>query len=183
VCDLQERFRTLITGFPAVVESTRVLIEACRLHKIPIVVTEQYPKAFGATVPELGLDRERDLFVSKTQFSVLVPEVKEFLDRLCPEHVFLTGIETHVCIIQSAVDLQECGFRVHLPCDTVSSQRLYDRSVALEAMRSRGIEMTTVESLVFKFMRSSLDPEFKATSAILKNRKISPDFPIFGSGL
>ena len=180
VCDLQEKFRSRILGFDAVVESSRVLIAGCQALDMPVVVTEQYPKALGYTVPELGVGnsgsnvRNVPIF-SKTRFSMMCPEVENELKNTAPgiESVLLCGIESHVCVYQTAMDLIDRGIDVHVVVDAVSSQRDADRSVGIASLQALGCSLSTVEMALFEMLGDSHHPTFKAVSNIIKGRDTS----------
>lgn len=164
-CDLQQRFQSLIWGMGAVVQSAKILHQAARVMGVPVVATEQYPKAFGHTLAEVELPQGSPVF-EKTQFSMLIPEVEEHLSGRTA--VVLYGIEAHVCVLQTALELRERGFDVYIPLDGVSSQRPLDRQAAIERMRQAGCKITSTESVLFELMGSTQYPHFKAVSAILK---------------
>ena len=112
VCDVQERFRTIIHSFDAMVSGTKLLMDASAALEVPVVVTEQYPKVFGATVAELGVG-DRALLLPpqpKRSFTMCTPEVKAALMASGRETVLLCGIEAHVCVQQTALDLLENGY-------------------------------------------------------------------------
>eukprot|EP00501_MAST-03F_sp_TOSAG23-6_P002614 GSMAST32.ASY1.ANO1.2755.1 assembled CDS len=130
VCDMQERFRSLILDMPKVISSTKLLVETANLLNIQCVVTEQYPKALKHTIDELKsvLDASA-LVVEKKKFSMMTSDVE---NALCPPgekettSVILCGIEAHVCILQTTLDLLDRGIDVHIVTDAVSSQREED---------------------------------------------------------
>eukprot|EP00887_Chlorella_sp_A99_P000306 scaffold13.g306.t1 len=107
VCDVQERFRSAISGFPAVIDTSRRMVRAAQALQLPIIVTEQYPKALGSTVGEVKeLLPEGTPVVAKTRFSMCVDEVDAELQRLGHvKKVLMLGIETHVCVLQTTLDL------------------------------------------------------------------------------
>jgi hypothetical protein len=144
---------------------------------LPVVFTEQYPKAFKHTVPELLPFTEGVPVFEKKQFSMLTPEVEEHLKGLGlnmgdseveavedESHVVLFGIEAHVCVKQTTLDLLERGVNVHLVGDAVSSQRPLDRSLAMFALTGAGAAITSVESLMFELVQSADHPKFKDIS-------------------
>ena len=173
VCDMQEKFRSRILGFDAVVESSRVLIEGCKAMDVPVIVTEQYPKALGCTVPELGVGNVP--IFPKTRFSMMCPDVEIELKKCEPEleSVLLCGIETHVCVYQTAMDLIARGIAVHVVVDAVSSQREADRSVGIASLEALGCCLSTVEMALFEMLGDSTHPTFKAVSNIIKGRNTS----------
>merc|ERR1711920_886896 len=175
VCDVQEKFRSVIHGFDSMVTSIDTLMSGCGVLDVPIIVSEQYPKGLGKTVPELikTAEAHQARFIEKTKFSMLIPEVKELLtekvsgDRL---HVFLCGLETHVCVFQTALDLLENGVDVHLVVDAISSQREADRAVALSTLGNMGCTVTTVESILFEILGDAKHEKFKEVSGMIRRR-------------
>eukprot|EP00386_Alphamonas_edax_P009127 GDKI01030033.1.p1 GENE.GDKI01030033.1~~GDKI01030033.1.p1 ORF type:complete len:152 (-),score=43.21 GDKI01030033.1:16-471(-) len=131
-CDIQERFRAVIHQMPHVIHTGKIMAHASRIMEIPLLVTEQYPKALLKTVAEIPV--EHGTVFEKTKFSMLTEEVTkhilsdELKDR---KSVVLFGIETHVCVQQTALDLLQLGYNVHILTDGVSSQRPLDRATAL----------------------------------------------------
>ena len=149
---------------------------------MPVIVTEQYPKAFGHTVDELkavlnvpddGAEEAKSpnaaQFYEKSLFSMCTPEVKQRLTELDCTSAILCGIEAHVCVLQTSLDLLEMGVDVHLASDAVSSQRLFDRQVALGRLSSSGAYISTAESLIFQLLASSKHPKFKAVQPIIRD--------------
>lgn len=182
VCDVQERFRSVIHGFPAVVDVAQRMVRAApELGLAGIVVTEQYPKALGSTVAEVGDvlgDGVYKRIVAKTDFSMVVPEVKEVLEKNGPlsgvKSVLLLGVETHVCVLQTTIDLIEMGYDVHILVDGVSSQRVGDRAAALHrlaAMHPGRVHIASSEMAMFQMMVNTSHPGFKAVSTICKGER------------
>ena len=183
VCDVQERFRTLIWRSESVIHRSALLCNACRILEIPIIVTEQNPKAFGPTVSEIRetFKPEEPLFFSKKMFSMLTPELiskwkdtKAFEGR---DQVILVGIEAHVCVLQTVLDLidQQPSVNLFVVSDAVSSQRSHDRSVALGRMENCGATISTAESVVFELLRTSEHPNFRQISSLIKETNALPN--------
>jgi len=169
VCDLQTRFRPLIWKAESVIARSKLLIDTCKLLKIPILVTEQNPARFGPTLPEL--DPGSAQVLSKMRFSMRTPEVHEAWTKLNTEQVIVVGIEAHVCVQQTVLDFLADPIRrprVFIVKDATSSQRRYDRDVALERMVGMGAVPVTAESAVFELLRSADHPQFKEASALVK---------------
>lgn len=173
VCDIQELFRPLIFRSATIIDRTTLLTKTSRTLDIPLVVTRQYPKVFGATCNEiqheLEMYEDQNLVtdVAKTQFSMLTPEVISRLDDN-RKSVILCGIEAHVCVMQTALDLIENGRDVFIVCDSVSSQRSHDRAVAIRRLENAGAILTTSESVVFDLLRDSKHVKFRQISSMLK---------------
>ena len=181
VCDIQERFATIIHGFQSVVKTTEFLVKSAKELEMPIVVTEQYPKAFKRTVGSIDEilvlpegDGTANLYKkcekrTKTLFSMLTPEVKEHLRSLNCTSAIVCGIEAHVCVLQTTLDLLDMGIDVHICADAVSSQRPFDRSIALNRLSNAGAVLATSESLLFQIIGDSAHPKFKALQPLIKD--------------
>ncbi|CEO98834.1 unnamed protein product (mitochondrion) [Plasmodiophora brassicae] len=170
VCDLQERFAHVVANFPDIVRSARLMVDVCRTMRIPIVVTEQNPERLGKTVDDLGPLDNAAIKVNKMQFSMVTPQVSAWLRENHVKDVVLVGIETHVCVHQSALDLLGIGVTVHVVCDAVGSQRPMDMDVALQQMARDGVRLTTSEAIAFRLLGTADDLNFKNVSALLKAR-------------
>jgi nicotinamidase-related amidase len=174
ICDIQERFRTAIHKFPAVVAGSRRMGEAAKLLGIPTIVTEQYPKGLGHTVGEF--DKSAATIVEKTDFSMCVPQVVKVLKAHSSlTDVIICGIEAHVCVQQSTLDLIEMGYNVHLCVDAVSSSDSTGRAVGLHRCAGAGAYITSTESVLFELMRSKDHPNFKAISGLVKETRVGPE--------
>ncbi|XP_068070051.1 isochorismatase domain-containing protein 2 isoform X1 [Danio rerio] len=122
LCDMQEKFRPTIFQFTNVVSNAARLLQACRILNIPQILTEQYPKGLGPTVPELGAEGLKPH--TKTSFSMMTESVQSSLKSMGdPQQVILCGIEAQACIACTAYDLLERGMEVHIVADAVSSRR------------------------------------------------------------
>eukprot|EP00941_MAST-03F_sp_MAST-3F-sp1_P003888 g3888.t1 len=165
VCDIQERFRSIIHRMPRVIASTKLVCNVADILDIPVIVTEQYPKALKHTVSELkeSLPQKSTVY-EKKKFSMIIPEVEEELSMT--RSVILCGVESHVCILQTALDLLSRGVDVHIVTDAVSSQRAEDRDVALSRLEKCGAFLTTSESVIFQLVGNADDENFKAISKL-----------------
>ncbi|EME32188.1 Isochorismatase domain-containing protein 1 [Galdieria sulphuraria] len=173
VCDIQERFRSVIYQYTSVINAAKILLEAAELFKIPVIATEQYPRALGHTVEEL--DSQKMKVYEKTVFSMMVPEVEKcLLEHSLRRTAVIVGIETHVCVLQTTLDLLEKGYSVHIVTDGVSSQRAMDRSTAFRRLEQAGAWLTTYESLLFQLLRSKDHPSFKQVSELCKRPRPDP---------
>jgi nicotinamidase-related amidase len=166
-CDLQEAFRGKICKWNTVVSTARLLMDAARIMTIPVIATEQYPERLKGTVAELPLDGVA--VFSKRSFSMITEETERKLDEWpARRSAILFGIETHVCVQQTALDLLARDWDVHVVVDGVSSIRMFDRAVALHRMEKSGAYLVSAESLLFELLRTSTDPNFKAVSGLIK---------------
>jgi nicotinamidase-related amidase len=162
VVDVQEGFRAYET-FDEVARSCAKLIEAARILDVPRIVSEQYPKGLGHSVPELGLDGEP--VIEKTVFSAVRADGFSLNGR---DQVVVCGIESHVCVSQTAHDLLQRGIEVHIPADAVGSRNERDYRWGLERLDRAGAVVTTVESVLFELLGRAGTPEFKQVQALIK---------------
>jgi nicotinamidase-related amidase len=174
VIDLQEKFRPAIPDFDAVVGGSAKLVRAFRILGLPVLVTEQYPKGLGRTVPEIfdalisaAVNVEPPL--EKTAFSACgSPMLLDRLRSMGTSTVLVCGIETHVCVNQSVHDLLAGGLGVHVALDAVGSRRTFDRDAALRKMECSGAVLTTVETAAFELLRDAKHPKFKEVQSLFK---------------
>lgn len=173
VCDVQERFRPLIHKMETVVNTTKLMTSVAKELGLPIVATQQYTKVFGPTVADAFAD-PKDIgtlapVFEKKKFSMMTEECSRHLASLGRTSYLLVGIEAHVCLQQTALDLLERGHDVHVVADGVSSQQPYDREVALRRMESGGAWLTTAQSAAFMLLGGADHPNFKAVSKLVKD--------------
>ncbi|CAG5123516.1 unnamed protein product [Candidula unifasciata] len=174
VCDMQERFRPAVKFFNEIAEVSGRLTEASRILGIPLIVTEQYPKGLGSTVPEVNISNAVGIF-PKTKFSMLIPEVDEKMRALCGgnvHHVILCGVEAHVCIQQTVIDLLNRDIEVHVLADAVSS-RTIENVVSFQRFRHMGATVTTSEAILLQLVGDKDHPKFKDIQGLIKT--IAPD--------
>jgi nicotinamidase-related amidase len=169
VIDVQEKLMPRIIGRETVIRNIGFLIDTARLLKMPVQATEQYPKGLGPTVPELA--RRLPERPGKVDFSCCaVPSVVETFRREARPKVLLAGIETHVCVLHTALDLLMLGFRLYVAADAVGSRYRVDHDYALGRMQQAGAVLTTSEGAVFEWVGSSGAPEFKEISRLVQER-------------
>jgi nicotinamidase-related amidase len=169
VIDVQEKLIPLIPASGGLVRNIAFLIDAARILQMPVQATEQYPKGLGATVAELAqrLPERPD----KVAFSCCaIPSVVDNFRRAARPKILLAGIETHVCVQQTALDLLALGFRVYIPADGVTSRYAVDHEQALRRLENTGAIITTCESAVFEWIGAAGTPEFKEISRLVQER-------------
>lgn len=167
-CDMQERFRPAIKYFGDIISVGQRLLQGARILGIPVIVTEQYPKGLGSTVQELDLTGVK-LVLPKTKFSMVLPEVEAALAEIPGvRSVVLFGVETHVCIQQTALDLLGRGVEVHIVADASSSRSMMDRMFALERLARNGIIITTSEAVLLQLVADKDHPKFKEIQNLIK---------------
>ena len=169
VVDVQERFRNKVFQFDLVVKNVRKLVEGFKLLGIPIVVTEQYPQGLGSTVPELKESLGVFTPIEKTCFSCFDSEnfVKQ-IEKSGRKTIVLAGIESHVCILRTALDALSKGYEVHIALDCVSSMQESDFKIAVERFKQAGVFLASSEMLLFQLLDNSKDAKFRSLSEIVK---------------
>lgn len=167
--DFQERLLPAISGADDCVAAACRMIEAARLLDVPVLATEQYPAGLGATCPAIRKALGESPFIAeKTRFSGCVQSVAERLAALERPNVLVVGIEAHVCVQQTVLDLMRLGYRSFVCADAVGSRRIFDRDIALDRMREAGAIVTTVESVIFEILGEAGTARFKAVLRIVK---------------
>lgn len=169
VIDVQTKLTALIPGARALERNIAFLLDAARLLGLPALATEQYPKGLGPTVPDLASRLPHR--PEKADFSCCaVPSLVETLHREARPKVVLAGIETAVCVLQTALDLIARDFDVFVVTDAVASRFAADHEVALRRMEREGAVLTTTESAVFEWVGTSTHPRFKEVSRLVQDR-------------
>ncbi len=170
VVDVQTAFRAPINDFAPIVERIVIAVRAFQILNLPILITEQYPKGLGRTAQEildfLPPDYET---IEKTAFSACgAPVFTENLRACGATQIVLCGLETHVCVNQTAHDLLNENYQVHLLTDAVSSRFTTDKEVALKKMQSSGAILSSVETALFELMATAKHEHFKAIQSLVK---------------
>lgn len=170
VIDIQERFRDVIDGLDGVLAGTDRLVRFSQALEIPVVVTEHYPRGLGHTVPEVKEAVTPWAPLEKIHFSCAGDEGFMAAIRAAGrDQVILCGIETHVCVYQTAFDLLRDGRQVTVATDAVSSCVPADREAGLGRMRDLGVQLMSTQMIMFEILGKAGTAEFKAVAPILKS--------------
>lgn len=169
IIDIQEKLFPLISGNEDVARNTSILIQGLKALGVPILVTQQYTKGLGPTVPAILEALGTNDYLEKVAFSCCDDGgfMKE-LSRLGKKYIIVAGIESHVCVLQTTIDLLENNFQPVVVQDCISSRRPNDKKIAVARMRAEGAIITTYESVLFEILRYSGTPEFKEISRLVK---------------
>jgi len=168
VVDVQERLVPAIAGNRRVVWNIGRLIEGAKLLGLPVIATEQYPAGLGPTVPELA-ERIGAPIGSKLTFSSLgCAGVLDGLDQRGITKLLVCGIEAHVCVQQTVLDLMAAGWKVYVAVDAVGSRFEVDYRTALARMDASGATLTTTEAALFEWCQIAGTPQFKQISRIVR---------------
>jgi nicotinamidase-related amidase len=172
VVDVQGKLMERIDRRDAMLANVVRLIKAAGLLGVPVLATEQYPKGLGPSVPEIAeLIPDR---AEKTTFHCCgAATVLENLYARGIRKVALAGIEAHVCVAQTALELLTMNFRVQVPADAVSSRHAFDRDIALRRLELAGAVVTTTEAAIFEWTETADHPQFKAISALIKEADLA----------
>ena len=167
--DFQEKL-VKATSADSEAKSAGKAVNAGKILGLPVVISEQYPKGLGNTIPSINefLD-ENDLKIEKGTFSLLREEgALEKIKSFGKKQVVLFGIETHICVLQTAIELLENGFEVFVLKNACKSRDEFEKTSALEYMQNKGIEVLTLENMLFQLLRTSKHPKFKEIQALIK---------------
>jgi nicotinamidase-related amidase len=169
VIDIQERLFPVMNEKENLLKNCEILIAGLVELSVPTIVTQQYTKGLGGTLPEIKSLIPDFNFIEKRDFSCCDElSVIEKLKETGAENVIICGIESHVCVLQTAVDLKEAGLNPIVVLDCISSRSKENIEVAKERFRFEGIMITSCESILFELTRSSAAPEFRAISKLVK---------------
>lgn len=168
VIDLQEKLLPAIPDRESLLADVTLLVRGAAIWNVPATLTEQYPQGLGPTVTPLRelLPAPREKMTMSAAGCLDWPPAAES-ER---PQVVLAGIEAHVCVLQTALDLLAAGYQVYVAVDAVSSRFPLDRGVALDRLARSGANLTTVESVLFEWAEAAGTPEFKQTSQLVKAR-------------
>ena len=169
VVDVQEAFRPAVAGFDDVARNIAILIQGATVLGVPILVTEQYPKGLGSTVPEVARHLGEVEPIEKICFSAADSEqFQHRLQQTGRDQVLLCGIESHVCVNQTADDLIRGGLEVQVAEDAVASRTADNRSLGLHKMERAGAVITSTETALFELLGAAGTPEFKEVQRLVK---------------
>jgi nicotinamidase-related amidase len=173
VIDFQEKLLPVIHGRDAVVEAAALLINGARIFDLPALVTEQYPKGIGKTDVAMSecLRASGATFHEKSTFSAWGDDgVRDAMLKIDRPQVVVCGVESHVCVVQTALDLQVAGYEVFVCADAIGSRAELDHRAAVDRMRQAGVTITTVESALFELCARCDTARFKTMIGLIKTR-------------
>lgn len=169
--DYQEKIVPAMNNATTLLEHSARLLSGLAVYQVPVVLTRQYPKGLGDVVPEIKNVAVNTVLFDKTTFSCLdSDEIRNYFYPDSRANVLLAGIETHICVLQTALDLLDLGKKVYIAVDCVSSRCPEETQIALKRMYMSGVVPTTGESALFEITQKAGSPEFKAISKLVTNR-------------
>lgn len=172
IIDIQER---LASAMPAevldnVIKNNNILLHAANELDIPVIHSEQYPKGLGNTVPQIAeqlLDTSSS--VTKTSFACSNTDgFNELIAKQKRQQIIITGIESHICVLQSAIHLQRQGYAVYVVEDAICSRKKLNHQNAIERLRQSHVIISNIESVLFEWLEDATHPKFKALSKLIK---------------
>lgn len=170
VIDFQEAFRSAVPDFSLVASRISMALRGFQILNVPVIVTEQYPKGLGKTAEEILFTLPPEFeFIDKTAFSSCgAQSFKDRLQALSVSQVVICGLEAHICVNQTAHDLLDQGFQVHLLTDAVASRFSADKQAGIAKMQMSGVVPSSVEMSLFELMRDSTHEQFKEIQNLIK---------------
>ena len=170
VIDYQEKLMPAMHNKEAFIPRTEMLLKGLQALEIPMVVSEQYPKGLGSTVPEIKEVLSEDAVVlPKTSFSLLDnDDLRAAIEKLGRDTILICGAELHICVLQTAMDLVAAGKQVVLVADCVGSRTAFDMETGFIRARQEGILMTSAEAVLFELQGVASGPVFKTISKLVK---------------
>jgi len=169
IIDLQEAMLKAIPACEVVLGKAGQLIEAAQVLGVPIAVTEQYKKGLGGTHPQILQKIEAPNIFCKEHFSAcLESSFLPAMDSLYKRQVIVAGTETHVCVLQTCLDMIKAGFQVHLAADAVASRRVENRDAAISQLRQAGAVISSVEMVIFEWAERANTEEFRKVLPIVR---------------
>ena len=170
IIDMQEAFRASISDFAEMAARIALVAHAAQLLRVPLIVTEQYPKGLGPTASEVKAVLPASLSViEKTAFSACGAEQFEReLERAGARQVLVCGIEAHICVNQTTHDLLSRGHQVHLLTDCITARTAHNKQTALLKMQQSGALPSSTEMALFELLRDAQHEQFKAIQKLIK---------------
>ena len=172
IIDVQDRLASAMPPkvLESVVKNNNTLIQAATALNIPITHSEQYPKGLGSTVTPISEQLpDTSHCITKTSFSCSnSKEFNEIIAKQKRQQIIIGGIESHICVLQTALQLQQKGYAVFIAEDAVSSRKKFNHKNAMKRLRHEGVIISNTESILFEWLRDAMHPEFKMLSKLIK---------------
>ncbi len=165
VVDIQDKLLVAVENPEQLLANCRWLLEIANHLKVPVMATEQYPQGIGHTAPSLLEQIAADAILEKTHFSCMAePACNTAINARMPDQVVIIGIEAHVCVMQTAIQLRQQSHEVYVVADCISSRSPDDKALALARMRQAGIHIVSREMVAFEWMRKAGTDSFRHIS-------------------
>ena len=171
IIDIQEKLKAAVFNSDSVTNRARILSKAAEILNLPVIITEQYPKGLGNTIPEIkeNLNTENIKIFEKKSFNALIePEIKKSIKNCGRKNIVVCGIETHICVYQTAMALVNAGYNVTLAADVCGSRSEYEHNMAIDNMRTENVKIKTTEMILFEFLKAATHHKFKEIQNLIK---------------
>lgn len=169
IIDVQEKLMPVMAESDALEERMNILIRGLRMLEVPMVVTQQYTKGLGPTIPSIRESVGSETYLEKLTFSCYdEDEIRRQIKESGCKNVLVFGIESHICVLQTCIDLKDAGYMPILVTDCISSRKSADKEGAILRAIGEGILMTTTEAILFELTGRAGTPVFKEISKLIK---------------
>ncbi len=169
IIDVQDRLVTMLNKQEPIKKATSILVSSANIMNIPIVLTEQYPQGLGKTILDVISQVDETSIIEKTSFSAMqTPEFAEKLKSYGKKNIVIGGIETHICVYQTVIDLIKEGFNVVVAKDACASRSSDCFKTGIQLMKDAGATISNVEVVLFELLKTSKNPNFKPVQALIK---------------
>lgn len=165
VIDYQQKLVPVMYGKERLIQNSEILLQGLQVIGVPMYITQQYTRGLGMTVPDIMLAAGTEEYIEKLSFSAY-EQVRHLLNG--KNYVIVCGIETHICVLQTVIDLKAAGYIPVVVEDCISSRKENDKKVALERMRAEGVVVTTYESLLFELLKEAGTDKSKKIQRLIK---------------
>ena len=169
IVDYQERLLPAMHDCEALSERSRILIEGLAILDVPMIITQQYTKGLGMSVPFVFAAAGTDVYMDKTEFSAMRnQQIAQTVSSFNKKSVIVCGIEAHICVLQTCLDLKEQGFSPSLVLDCIGSRKRSEKEMTVIRAQQEGITVTSAESLLFELLGEAGGEAFKQISKLIK---------------
>ncbi len=169
VVDVQERLVPAMTEAAAMLANSALLLRGAGRLGVPVLASEQYPQGLGPTVPELVELLPENARLAKTDFACAAdPGIAGRLAASGRDQIVICGIESHVCVLQTALGLKAAGYLPFVAADATASRRAESKAVALDRLRANGVEVVTAEMVLFEWLGRAATDEFRELSRLIR---------------
>lgn len=170
IVDLQYRLVQVMHERDKLKRRAARLVQGSNILGIPQLVTEQYPRGLGETIEEVARFIKPQCIEEKTRFSAYIHPIRQRLSELNVDSVVIAGVEAHVCVLRTCLDLMQAGYRVYPVWDAISSRREEGKQAARERLTQAGAVPTTVESALFEWLGDADDSRFSKIQELIKGK-------------
>lgn len=169
IIDIQEKLLNAVFNKESLIKKSEIITKASGILNLPVIITEQYPKGLGSTVEYIRNAVPNAQIFEKNTFSALDNnEIFQAIKNSNKKQIVLFGIETHICVNQTANALVEAGYEVNVISDACGSRVLFEHTAGIDRMKSNGANIITAEIALFEWLKSSKHPNFKEIQALIK---------------